>query len=594
MRRFASFLSRLAATAGARPVPAAALFVLICFGYALLSGLPPLQNDDIQIQFLLLNGGEGPQIHSLYLHPLLTNSLALLTDWLPAYSWYYAALMLTATAAGFCLMSVLLPIACSFPENREKTRFFAWTRWLWFAFAFYYLTQLFGQIQHTYVAIYAALTAVTLAADAAIHGGAWKKYAAFLLWVAALAFRFDAWQAGFLLAVFLGIVFVSDSKRRQRLRRYLTLTACMALAGGILYVARQAVDAASPEWKEARAFNIARTVINDSPDNSGLDKSDAWAKLHLSPTDVALLKAFIYSPAWDGLGKKASDLDEASSIHRQGREGIFGDSLTARLGFFKLKLSTLTRLAPDAVAATPYIPLLCMVAAFLLFPNRRRRPLVAATLGFLIVYLGLLLAVDRPVIRVYLPAVALSALLTGSCLPTQSENRDGRRIRTALLLILGLGSLLVTFRHYRHKNNAAPHTEAMIFCRNNPDARFFSLSLQSAPGLYPQKFCSHPLEHWKNGNVIPVGDGWMFYTPVYRRYLKERRIDDPYLALTKENAFLVTYVTHEKERVFHLLRSFYKERYGIDVTFRLEACAPPCRFWRVQTGTTSPTEPQTP
>lgn len=456
--------------------------------------------------------------------------------------------------------------------------FYALTRWLWFAFSFYYLTQLIGHVQHTYVAIYASLTAVLAAADAAIHGQAWKKYAAILLFTIALVFRFDAWQAGLLLACFLGLIILADPKKRPCLRRYLKLIACMGLIAIILNATWHAADVASPEWKTARAFNTMRTVINDTPDNSGLDKNGDWASLHLSPADVALFKRFVYSPAWENI----QTLDHAAAIHRSGRIGLFNDSLTAQFGFFRLHSSALSKMIPDAVAATPWIPLFCLAAAFLLFPNRRRLPTVLGTIAFLAVYVALLLAVDRPVARVLLPAIAIAALLTGACLPTKKGNRHGTRVRSVLLVFMATAGFLVTFRHDRHFD-AAQLPEPISFCRANPDLIFFSLSLQNTTRLYPAGFLSHPLDTWKNSNIVPIGDGWMFYTPVYKDYLKKRGIDDPWLALTRENARLVTYTPHESERLFQWMQTYYKERFGFDVDFTEEKLVSPCRFWRVQT-----------
>ena len=349
----------------------------------------------------------------------------------------------------------------------------------------------------------------------------------------------------------------------------------LAAAGNML--SQHAFYDRHAEWLEAASFLKARVAIADYPDNSSVNKMNDYRRIGLSPNDVAMFRSFIYAPSWDSEPLAR----QALAIHRSGNRGLFGSKLAAERGILSFDIRMLAKMADSAVLLTPWIPLAYMLLAPLLFLGRAPTRRQVCVLIPLMVILLAIATTGRPVARVYEPFLGFSTLLAASFMPLRRDGYSLSRIPACLLVLFSLLCLLFVFRHYRHGASSPSHATA-DYCSRHPDITYFSATLQDASNLYPSSLFGSVGDAWRSGNVIPLADGWIFYTPAYRRFLKERGIGSPYVSLSRENSRLVTFIPHESNHFFQCVKTFFREHINQDISFEEEACIPPCRFWRIR------------
>lgn len=564
MRSLSQYLRCVVVFAQSRPAAVAALLSVVSFAWVFAHGVPTLQNDDIQIQFLLLDGGLLHPSTSVYTHAWLGAWIRWATRLFPAVSWYLvfqaALLFLASFYAAFFVCANLL-------SRLRKNVVSALVGPTVLLFVFFWITRLLTNLQYTSTAIFAACCASVALYFFARKPSISHAGAVLVLLCGAGALRPACLLPAFFMAAGLAFLIRMTGSSTES-RRYLIGLVGVVLAASGLYLSHRASNRALPSGEETAAYLQARVSILDYPDRSGVDKTESYLQLGVSPNDVALFQGFQYHPAWDSL----SLARKALAVHREHQPGLFGK--------YSFDVAKFSALAPDLVRATPWVTLGYILLVPLLFFGRwptRKQMCILLPFGCILVAI---VATGRPVGRVYEPVLACTTLLAGGLMPLCRENQTCLRLRTLLLILVTAACLLFAFRHYRHGSIVRP-TAPGAYCTEHGDWLFFTLSIQNSYCLYPDSIACSPAEQWRNANLVPIGDGWLYYTPAFRRYLAERGIADPYRTLLENRSRLLTYTPHEKSFIFQRLRTLYRERYGVEVDFVREAEVPPCRIWRV-------------
>lgn len=577
MRLLSDSIRRLVSFARLHPALVALLLCLLSGLWVFAHGLPTLQNDDIQIQFLLLDGGGETTSHSLFTHPWLETLLRLPIRAFPSLSWYLifqiALFFLAAFYAALFLSRHLLEARGQGPVSRTITLAIL-------ALALFWLTHLLASLQYTQVAIFASccawLALLFLAHDPRpVHG-----VSALILFWGGLSLRFAAIVPG--TAMGLGLAALacmagSDKNGNRRWVRYAAGAGVFALMAVLLAAANRSTYERQPEWADAASYMSTRAALTDYPDTSGLDKTEDYRSLGLSTNDVLFFKGFWFHPAWDTLPLAR----QALSIHRRDCPGLFGSQAAAERGVTSFDWSKFALFAENLPQATPWVPLAYILLVPLLFLGRLPTRKQACILIPFVCVLFAFVASGRPSCRIYEPVLGFVTLLAGALAPLGKEGARAWRGREILLAGCTVLCVLFVFRHYRHGSPPPPIDTPQAYCARHPDTLFFTASIQNTYALYPNSLRCSPAAAWSKANIVPIADGWFFHTPTYRHYLEKRGVADPYRSLLTDRARLLTYIPHEKPVFFQRLRTLYRERYGTDVDLRLETTVAPCHIWRI-------------
>lgn len=496
----------------------AALLLAIVHG-----GIGGLQNDDLQISFMLSCGGVEPSHFSLYTNVCLGYAIRSLSSVLPDINWYYCFLCSLACAAS-------LTINFSVCERTSRSGIVSKTAV--FLFLAYINYRGFISIQYTYLGVYAACAAVLLISRIIDRCFSVRRLAvSSLLLLAAYCLRSSAvLPAAFLL---LGILLAEWKSMRdaQTLRRLATALAIPLFLCGCAFVANKIEYQNSPEWNDAQRFLQARVQITDSKDNSGLDKETALRNAGISPERFLLFKKFMYVPEMANLNA----VESALPIHKTGRKGFLGSAALADMGLLEFHMSSFMPRSTLARALTPYTPLGIAVLVVLLFPERKRMFKAAAMLFAVAGYVFVLALMYRLVGRVLDPVLYASAMYVMS-LPEESLHVRIRAWRISSAIFVSAMACLFCFRHLLEQNTQ--NKTAWAYCESKPDTLFFSCSMQWA-WTTSSNVCAFSLQHLKHSNILPLADGWVFYTPAYKAALKARGVSCPYIRLTQPNTEII-------------------------------------------------------
>lgn len=576
MRLLSDFLRRLLSFARLHPALVAFFLCALSGAWVFAQGIPTLQNDDIQIQFLLLNGGEDGDAHTLFQHPGLEALLRAAARAFPAISWYLvfqiALFFLAAFYATLFLSRRLLNATGAGALSRAATLAI-------FVFALFWLTHLLTSLQYTQVAIFASCCAWLALFIFSQNPRPVHAASALVLFGGALSLRFASVVPGAIMGLGLAALVFMDRRGKngkKQLYRFGAGTGMLALTAVLLTAISQSVYERRPDWAEASSYMSLRASITDFPDTSGRDKTDDYHALGLSPNDVLIFKGFWFHPAWDTLPLTR----QALTIHRRDCTGLFGSRIAAERGISALDCSKFALFAKDLRHATPWAPLAYILLVPLLFLGRLPTKKQACILLPFVCVLLAFVASGRPSSRVYEPVLGFATLLAGALAPLGKEGVKSGRWKEFLLIAGTVLCVLFVFRHYRHTPPPAPPDTPGSYCAEHPDTLFFTATIQNSYELFPASVDCSPAASWRNANFVPIADGWFFHTPTYRRFLEKRGIADPYLSLLTDRARLLTYIQHEKPVFFQRLRTLYRERYGTDVDLRLETTVPPCHIWR--------------
>ncbi len=474
---------------------------------ALLQGGPQFHNDEVQMYFMLLNGGDvdGPLGYAVYPNFVLGWCIAQLSIILPSVNVYllflYVLSFLACCSANFFVLATQMKGGK--PEGRYQKAFALASCLLMLSINFMCMKNM----SYTHVAVWSGVCGALILGSAE-ENGAWRMrvLVGALLLIGAYALRGSALVPAFFVACV-------SLWRHRRHKKILIACSGIGLFIGVLALANVLAYSAHPEWETARRCNLdIRVPIVDSPDNSGVDKTNALEAKGIHPHSFASFKSFIYSPSLS----HEETMKEALAIHREARRGLWGSSLLARFGFLEDPWGAC--LKGDKTfyrAIEPWIPL--MAACFLWLLGAQRCTMGAALRmwGALACYLGALFFFHRMVGRVVDPFLYGAAIwMLG--LPPKNHAFAAHKLTCAVSVCVALLAALFTKRHWPELMDAAnggPYFAA------HPDTLYLT-TVQQANEIYPSGFWGCSYRWMSQSNVIPIADGWVYYSPAYASALR--------------------------------------------------------------------------
>lgn len=542
--------------------------------WVIISCLAPhgLANDDFQLWFMYCGGGTGSEpfsMHSGVLEGWLLMALNALSDQV---NWYLVLLHFICSAA--CL-GLNLHASTRWSRNQDSSSAFGTARLVTMLAVLTYINyQSIYHAQYTYIAILCACVSLFLFFDwwKGI-GGAGRLTASLLLFCCAYELR-DQSMAAFCI-IGLGVIVAGLLTLRHAAspRRGLCILVYPLLLGALVATDKLAFQA-SPEWNEAKQFCLARIGIQDSPDNSGIDKAPALAAIGTNNADYEIFKTFTYIPGF--CNESASEIARVRDIHQSQRRGLLGLELAAKAGFlamddFKFKGgSTLLR------ALDPWIPL--GIALFLLVAGLNRRALLHALpmLAGILLYFGVLLLLQRAVDRVLHPVLYAGSIWILAC-PVTSNKLSRHWFSCTVLAMVGILAACFPFRHTRWylQEPAA----AWKYCAERPQNLYLTTSMQDL-GIFPTGWTGISRNYLAHSNIIPISDGWCFYSPAYRKALQTRRITNPYAEILNPGTFIITQNDKNPESMLQIISRVHQRQCGSQLQFRQVETVGNYTFWQ--------------
>ncbi len=473
-------------------------FVVLAFIISFILRSANLQNDDLQIYFMLLNGGDvsNPIGCGLYTNYLLGWCISQLSYLLPFLNVYLLYLFVLSFLACYCANEYVF---------RSISGWNARSRWIvWILLLLINISCLIN-LQYTHVAIWAAM--VGLLQLSLIRTSDCKLLRG-LATIVLMSGAFMLRESALVPLAFFSIPFIWCGLKNK----YTQLSICGVLVllvslYGLSIVAYQR----HPEWNDAKTFLQTRVKILDSADNSGINKSGKLQSAGIDPESFALFKSFVYTPSMDNMEK----ITQGLAIHREGRKGLMGSKMLADMGILEAPLSA--RLKSSLTffqRLTPWVPLGLMLFLWGVGYSKRGVWRVCSMVVCLAAYVSVLLLLQRMVGRVLDP-VLYAAAVWMMAQPTEENNVNRQKWVAAACGIIGLLGCLFFVRHWRVSPRTTP---AQDYCAAHPDTLYLT-TCQQGLGLYPTGFCGYSYEWLKRANILPIADGWNYYTPAYRAAL---------------------------------------------------------------------------
>lgn len=548
------------------PTQVAVGILLLSLGLVLMHGKLSLQNDDFQIYFMLCGGGTEPAPFSLYTNVCLGYVVSFLSAHLPGWNWYLSFLFALGVLSCIALNIAVCKRVCG---SGDAVRMAAVALLLYVDYEF------LANMQYTHVAVAAACSAIIFLTVLPENGSRsfwWGAGLAAVLIIGAYSLRASSLlPAAFVLVGLLAAQFKELSQRNRWKPLGIAMAIPMALCC-LAFAINKAAYAQNQEWNDAQQFLQARVQILDSKDNSGIDKTPSLQAAGIRPEAFLRFKQFIYEPEMDNLPAVL----KAKDIHKQGRKGVCGLAPAADMGLLQFELSNIKPKSTLLRFITPYVPIAVALFVLIAFPERKRITAACIILGSVACYLVVLALMDRMVGRVLNPVLYTAGLYVLST-PFVKKPHAGL-IRSAGVVAVSCLACAFCLRHYR-PFEAEPQ-EALEYCQSKPDTQFYTCCMQGC-GLYPTGFGGYTFNYLKNTNVIPIADGWIFYTPAYKAMLKARRIDNPYLAMLSPNVELITFTRNSPDGMLRAIADEILRHTNTRVSFELVNEVPDFAFWRI-------------
>lgn len=490
-----------------RPVCAAIVLALLATVSTLPQGIPGLHNDDLQIYFLLLNGGAdgGAVGYSLFTNYALGWIIAQLSFIFPSYNIYLIYLFLLAFIACCCANYFVLKHRTQ--ESNLNGRYDKIHLLLSVLLLLLLNRACLRVLQYTHVAMWVSVVSVVLMSLIQQKGRfLLKSIVVMFLMLNAFALRESSVVPALCIAI---CMCVSNVKNV----RMIALFASIILLLSCVHFYNNAAYSAAPDWCVAKRHMSIRQKILDSPDNSGLNKAQYMRAQGIAPDVFESFKSFVYCPSM----QDEATLNKALNIHRMERRGFLGSQFFADKGL--LEISRHKRVGEhDTIfrAITPWVPLTCAILIWLPGVQRRTMSSAVGMLGLLLCYLGGLLLFQRLVGRVVDPMLYGAAIwMLG--LPLKKRCYAEMRLTCVASICVALVSFLFFNRHWP---SFTDHVAESSYCAAHPDKLY--LTTQVGKDLYPRGFGGYSYQWMSQSNVIPIADGWCFYTPAYEAALRKR------------------------------------------------------------------------
>lgn len=551
-------------------------FLPLLFTWLLLALAQPrqLHNDDFQLYFQLCNGGAGSipfSGHSGYLTGLILMGLNGLSD---SVNWYLILLLASGSLACLGLNFFAIKRISSTPSHStplDSVRTLSALALL--CFINYKSLSL---AQYTSIGVLSACSSLFLLYDWSQGVSGKLKYAcAVLLFIWAYEWRDQSVLPFFFLGVFvLLIVLISSTPEAKR--RFIRGSALFPIILAALHSIHTVALNAEPEWQNAVAFNHTRTGILDSKDNSGVDKSQALEKIGINNQDFHIFKSFTYLPGF--CGENADELKKVLEIHKNQRKGLFGLDLAAKHGLLELGDYQYKEGDSPAQAISPWIPLCASLLLVLTALSRRSitytLPMLVALLG----YFSLLFIMQRVVGRVLHPVLYASAvwILTA---PVSANAFTQKKLLCYGVLCIEILAALFCLRDARHIFNRGE--QAWKICANNPQHLYLTTSMQHLC-IYPPGWKGVSLRYFATTNMLPIADGWCFYSPAYRAALNARSIKNPYAEICKPGTYIITQDNLDETGMLNTISTVHKRQMGTLLRFQKMETVGPFSFWKAE------------
>lgn len=551
-------------------------FLPLVTAWAIILGLIPrgLANDDFQLWFMYCDGGTGAvpfSMHSGVLEGWLLMGLNAISDQV---NWYLVLLHFICSVA---CMGLNLHAATRWSRNQDSSTAFSISRLIITLAVLTYIN--FYSIYHaqyTYIAILCSCVSLFLFYDWwKGMGGAKRLTTSLFLFCCAYELRDQSMGAfciiglGVLVAGLLSLRQPASPKRRLCILAYPLLL-------GALVATDKLTFQSSPEWNDAKQFCLARIGIQDSPDNSGVNKSQALTAVGTDKLDYEIFKTFTYVPGF--CNESSSEIAKVRDIHQSQRRGLMGLELAAKAGFlalddYKFKGgNTLLR------AMDPWLPLTISLVLLLSGLNRRALLHAAPMLAAILLYFGVLLLLQRAVDRVLHPVLyAGSVWILAS--PVTSNKLSRHWLSCAVLSLVCILAACFPFRHARWYLQEP--ASAWKYCAERPQNLYLTASMQDL-GIFPSGWSGISRNYLAHSNIIPISDGWCFYSPAYRKALQARNITNPYIEILKPRTFIVTQNDRKPESMLQIISQLHQRQCGYLLQFRLVETVGKYTFWQAE------------
>ena len=533
---------------------------------------PSLQNDDFQIYSMLCGYGENPGPYGIYTNIVLGYIIYLLQHISTNINWYLAILFSIAFTCTTCFNFLLLEqLQKSSSKNPfAKLRFFAT-----FLLLLYVNRLVLSNLQYTHVGTIACCTSALLVYRILTRGARFISVTVcLLLTIAGFSLRnqtlvpFSFACIGMITAGILSFPTTQSHKKSIALVLVVLATLLATLSFTHRYLYEN-----SPEWQTASDFLEARVSIQDYPDNSGLDKTALIEKKGLSVKETQIFRSFIYVPGMDHLSK----VRDLADIHRQGRKGLMGSSFAAEHNILTPTAKQFKEPFSSLMTITPWGTLGVAFFLFVISINRQSIRCNGPVLLAFGAYMACLLILGRSPGRVVHPMVITTAFWVLIHLPNEAPLLRKRWMAWGSWGVCALG-VAFCFRHSFHWRPSSPRAEAHEYCAARPENLYITTNQQGC-GLFPVGFTGYSMDYLHKTNVLPVGDGWMFYTPAYRAALAARKIENPYRELLKDNVYVITF-RQEDKWVLKQLSALHELYTGQGVEFSKVHAIGEHSFWK--------------
>ena len=101
-------------------------------------------------------------------------------------------------------------------------------------------------------------------------------------------------------------------------------------------------------------------------------------------------------------------------------------------------------------------------------------------------------------------------------------------------------------------------------------------------GIFPSGWSGVSLDYLAHSNIIPISDGWCFYSPAYKAALKARGITNPYAEICKPTTFLVTQNNLDESGILRLISAVHSRQMGTPLQFRKVESVGKFTFWQAE------------
>lgn len=554
-----------------RPLTLAFIPLLLAWGVISLLIPPGLYNDDFQIYFQYCNGGEGSIPFSFYSGVLEGFLLIGLNSLAPSLNWYLIFLHIVGSAAclGLNLFTTTRCATANFTKY-EITRLLSAL-----AILSYINFQCIYFSQYTHTGILCSCVSLFLLYNWWQGIGSNKQLAASIgLFICSYELRDQSITPFLVLGAGVLIAAILNHHQHPVSRRKIWVIAVYPLLLFTLFATDKLTFASAESWSETYAFNKIRMGIQDARDNSGINKSAALNQASVDPEAFKLFQPFTYYPEF--CDESSQKLAIVRDIHQSQRKGFMGSELAASLGILSQEGYTFKGGATLLRAITPWIPLLIGLMIILPAANRQSIYHALPMILALLAYFGILLLLQRAVGRVLHPV-----LYAGGIWLITSPITDRRLTASPLIYISGaLMAVLMTLFCFREARwFFTPKALTWEYCAQHPQNLYLTTSMQGL-NLYPTGYHGVSLQYFAKTNIVPIADGWCFYSPAYKAALKTRNISNPYTEILKENTYIVTQNNIDEEGALNLVSAIHKKQIGTGLKFSKIESVGSFSFWK--------------